>query len=165
MAVAWNIISVGLIALVIAFTAYFWKRNKTKVKAALVVGVLLSVFDFILESVGSITGYWWTEQGIHYIGYVTLEIMIITLLGGMMWSMFLPIKRNSTFSIPFILISILYGVFLESKLVDLELFFYGGGWTSFHALAVYTMIIFLMHETLYWAYARFSGTKFKFIGG
>lgn len=163
MAIAWNLISVGLPAIIaVMMIIYFRKvRDKTKVKAAVTVGILLSVCDYVLETAGKITGYWESLQGTFYLGYVPIEIMIITFFGGMMWCMLLPVKRNNTFSILYCMVSILYCVFLESKLVDLGLFPYGNGWTSFHALAVYTMIIFLIHEAFYYFHARFSGQKFE----
>lgn len=163
MATAWNVISVGLIFLAAALMLYFSRFDRIKIKAAMSVGILLSIFDFVLENAGKITGYWESLQGSFYIGFVPVEIMFITFFGGIMWSMLLPKQRNGRFSVVFILISILYGVFLESKLVDIGLFAYGNGWTSFHALAVYSMIIFLMHETFYWAYAKFSKKPFRWI--
>ncbi|MBU5557774.1 MAG: hypothetical protein KQA33_01725, partial [Candidatus Aenigmarchaeota archaeon] len=157
------LISIGLVFLATLFVAYFWKADRMKIKAAMCVGILLSIFDFILENAGKVTGYWESLQGSFYIGFVPIEIMFITFFGGIMWSMMLPKERNDRFSVVFILVSILYGTFLESKLVDIGLFAYSNGWTSFHALAVYSMIIFLMHETFYWAYAKFSKTPFRWI--
>jgi hypothetical protein len=161
MAIAWNIISVGVVILAASFSAYFWRTDKTKVKAAVTVGILLSVGDFVLETIGKITGFWESLQGTFYMGFVPMEIMFITFFGGIMWSLMLPAKRHDRFSVVFMLVSILYGVFLESKLVDLGLFAYTGGWTSFHALAVYFVIIVLMHEAFYWAYSKYSNTPFR----
>ena len=163
MAEAWLLIKIGAVFLAGLFAASVWNKNKNKVKAAIAVGALLSFFDFILENIGKITGYWESLQGSFYILHVPIEIMFITFFGGIFWSLMLPTNRHTRFSIVFMLVGILFGVFFESKLVDIGLFAYGNGWTSFHALAVYTIIIFLMHETFYWAYAKFSGGKFKWI--
>ena len=141
----------------------FGKLNRNKVRAALTVGILLSVFDFILENIGKIMGLWVSHHGLFFITYVPIEILIICFFGGTFWSLILPTKRDDKFGMLFILLSIISATFLESKLVDLGLMAYGGGWTSLHALVAYSIIIFLMHETFYFFYAHFSKTKFRWL--
>jgi len=159
----WLVISIGAILLFIMLILYFRKSDKNKIKAALTVGILLTVFDFILENIGKITGFWESFHGSVYIAYVPIEIFIICFFGGVMWSLILPSKRDDKFSVLFILLSIISATFLESKLVDIGLFGYGNGWTTFHALVAYSIIIFLMHETFYFSYAKFSKDKFNWL--
>ena len=125
----------------------FHKFDSSLAKKALLIGLFLMLFDFMVENAGWILGYWHTQNGIITIGTVPIGVMLICLLGGAGWALYLPKKFDLKFSLLDSLFFAFWGALGEYVLSTQGLMVYTNGWTSVYAFLAY----FITWEFLHWA--------------
>jgi len=116
---------------------------------ALLIGVFLMAFDFAVENLGGFLGYWRTYESVLPIYFVPLEIMVVCVLGGMAWALYLPKKFSAVYSAFDILLFSFFGAAGESLIIHSGLMHYSGGWTSVHAFFGYAVTWILLHFIRY----------------
>lgn len=132
-------------------------------KAAIILGVFLTVFDFIVENVGNLFGFWNCNGSSLFILSVPIEVMFACLIGGITWSLFvlsteskLRIRFKSRYSkslsTSLIILDVLFfgvgGSSAEWCLIQRGLMRYSNGWTSFHAFLAYSATWTILHSIL-----------------
>jgi hypothetical protein len=126
---------------------YFTSNPKMgRIKSALFLGLFLLIFDFIIENIGALYGFWVTKQSHYFVLAVPLEVMITCLFGGASFSILISsIKWNyRTLSLNLILWSI-GGTISEFYLRLVNLMEYGNGWLSFpHAFISYLLTFIIL---------------------
>lgn len=141
-----------------AAVAWFWHeaaRAEYKprlLSKAIVVGLFLMVFDFVVESTGGVMGLWTTQQSFLPVGYVPGEILLITTLGGAAWALHVPAKPSNAFVWANSILFAAGGAFGEFLLTKNALMTYGNGWMSVHVFAAYLitwLLMFLVHEKVF----------------
>lgn len=126
---------------------YHFNKSKTVPIKALILGVFLVVYDFIVENAGAILGYWNTYGSRFFVGAVPIEIMTLILFGGIGWAMHLPKKFNKFFLLAESTVFGFYGALGEYLLILNGLMVYKGGWNSVDAFFGYFftwMILFFV---------------------
>jgi hypothetical protein len=114
------------------------------------VGIFLMIFDFILENLGYLLGYWISMQSHLFILYVPIEVMLTCLFGGAAWALFsYPNRGNRNFVIANSVIWSIGGTAGEWFLNLINFMSYGNGWRSLpHAFATYLCTFFILHYLL-----------------
>ena len=138
-----------LLALASAWFVYETLKQKKShlIKYAVLLGLFLMVFDFIVENLGFFSGLWTSPNSIYSVISVPIEIIFLTFIGGYSWSMHLPPKFDSVYMIFESLIFGFFGALGEYLLILNGMMVYTNGWTSFHAFAGYFitwLILFFM---------------------
>ncbi|GEM_PF-1100868 len=124
-------------------------RSKEEVKSAFFLGLFLMIFDFIVENLGGYFGYWKVNTTLFHVGYVPIEVMLLTLIGGMAWALAQPRAYSVKNSLADILLFAVFGAIGESVLRFNGVMFYASGWTHFHAFAGYAITWIILHYLRY----------------
>lgn len=157
LAVAFILLKPGrLIYFILVACACGWfflqrKRHpvRSETRSAIYVGLFLMVFDFIVENAGGFLGLWKTYGSILPIYFVPVEIMMLCLVGGTAWALYLPKKFNWNYSILDIVFFSLFGAIGEAVLMHNSLIAYTGGWTSVHAFFGYLVTWIILNFMRY----------------
>jgi len=138
--------AIGLIAI----TTYLY-RNKLKTlwKSALLLGIFLMVFDWVVENIGANLNFWYSYISVFFVRAVPLEIMITALLGGFSYALFLPKKWNWKYIFLISLIFAFGGMLGENTLRSKGFMSYSGGWTPIHAFVAYFLVWILLNLVWY----------------
>jgi hypothetical protein len=146
----------GLIYFILLGCAIIWLILELKydskgknLKNALLIGLFLMIFDFIVENSGGAAGLWTTHQSIFPIEFVPLEIMFICTIGGMAWALYLPKEQSLVYSLFDIIFFSFFGALGEALLIKSGLMNYTGGWTSIHAFFGYILTWVILHLMRY----------------
>jgi hypothetical protein len=125
------------------------KRNdfKRKMILALIMGLSLAIFDFVVENLGARLGYWLSLKSNFFILAVPVEIVFTCLLGG---AAFFLLISNFHWTFQKILLSTalwsIGGTAGELYLNWIGFMRYQNGWKSIpHALASYIVVWLLLH--------------------
>ncbi len=113
------------------------KKKRSIIKPALLLGVFLMVFDFMVENLGFFAGFWTSPRSIFPVIAVPIEIMALTFMGGYAWGMHLPLKFDRAYMLFETLIFGFFGALGEYLLILNGMMIYRGGWTSIHAFFGY----------------------------
>jgi hypothetical protein len=132
---------VTLLGAVVSWLIYesLKKKKRSIIKHALLLGLFLIVFDFIVENLGFFAHFWTSPNSIFPVISVPIEIMILTLIGGYAWGMHLPLKFDKLYMIFEVLIFGFFGALGEYLLILNGMMIYMNGWTSIHAFFGYTI--------------------------
>lgn len=144
----WNFVVLG--ALSFAFVAsLIYKKDLRIFKYALILGVFLMVFDWVVENIGAMLNFWYSFNSSFFVLAVPIEVMIAAVLGGFAFALFMPRKFNLKY---ILLVSLLVGIggaFGESRLQLIGLMTYGGGWFWPHAVISYFLTWVLLSIVWY----------------
>jgi len=150
---------------VITLTALMWfaveyylkgKHREKYLKLAFIVGIFIMIFDFIVENLGYVFGFWISLNSIWLILAVPIEVMIAFLLGGAAFALFmLDIEWDYKFIALNSIIFSFFGAIAEWALILMELMQYGNNWSSVHAFLLYFVTFLLI-------YKFYFGVKKKF---
>lgn len=143
--VRWLIPPIGSVFLFLGEYILFlgdYKTSKLRKKAlnlAIVIGVLFSFYDWVIENLGAMYGYWVSNQSNFFILAVPFEVSFGAVLFGATVS--LIIFRNKTFSLKRVVVAS-FILAITMMLVELYNNFagimtYGNGWWSLHAFLAY----------------------------
>ena len=150
----------------ILFLFEYRKSTPKNLKAAVLLGTFLMVFDFIFENMGTLVfGYWGTIGSSFPILAVPLEVMLTCFFGGTAWALyvlsahtsFIARYRNQSHKplrYALILLNLLFfgagGAAAEWCLIQRGAMYYAGGWMTPHAfiayLATWTMLHILLNK-------------------
>jgi len=142
-------------------TLIFRKKESYRIKIGLLVGLFLMVFDFVVENLGKIFGFWESFYSIQFVLAVPIEVMIICIFTGANWAMLLPVKRDPKFSILYVLTTGSVLNYIEDYII-MSLGYmspHANGWTPFICWLSYITTVFILHELTYWLYYRFGINK------
>ncbi len=140
---------ITLIATALVWLFYEWNFNGRPLNPAWKLGVFLVVFDWIIENAGGLLGLWYTKHSLFTIGYVPIEIIALTFIGGTAWAMHLPDRINRNFLYLECLLFGFFGAFGEYLFQLNGLMVYGNSWTSTHAFFGYTIAWFILFGVWY----------------
>ena len=142
---------------ILVFTSFLWFVYETRkekkismIKYAILLGLFLMIFDFIVENLGFFARYWTSPNSIFPVIAVPIEIMILTFIGGYSWAMHLPLKFDKVYMFFEVLIFGFFGALGEYLLMLNGMMIYMGGWTSFHAFLGYTITWIILFAVWYW---------------
>lgn len=128
---------------------YAWKDHMERVKKAVLVGLFLMLFDFVVENSGAIFGLWMTHDSLFAIGIVPIEIMLVCLIGGTAWALYLPRKFDAVHSIVDILVFAFFGAMGENLLGLAGLMSYYQWWNFGWAVLAYALTWAILHFVKY----------------
>ncbi|MDI6639943.1 MAG: hypothetical protein QMD78_03880 [Methanocellales archaeon] len=128
---------------------YHNKTQTNKLKKSFLVGLFLMLFDFVVENSGKIAGLWEGYNSLFFVLYVPAEVMILCLVGGMAWALYLPERFDEVHSICDILLFSIFGALGEFILIKNGILAYMGGWTSIHAFMGYAVTWIILHALNY----------------
>jgi hypothetical protein len=130
-----------LVVLAVVWAAYETMRPKKKplAKYAILLGLFLMMFDFIVENIGFFASLWTSPQSIMSVVSVPLEIMVLTFVGGYAWAMHLPRNLDRAYIIFEVLLFGFFGALGEYLLILNNMMVYMNGWTSVHAFLGYAI--------------------------
>jgi len=123
----------------LAVEMYSWRKEPARITKAFLVGIFLLVFDFGFENAGWILGLWQTHYASVAVGVVPVEIMLVCLIGGTAWALYMPRKFNQLQSTMDVLTFAMYGAFGEFMLIGAGLMTYYAWWNSWLAFAAYAL--------------------------
>jgi len=136
-----------------AFILFVYETVKTKkkpfIKYALLLGLFLMVFDFIVENLGFYAGLWTSPQSLFSVISVPIEIMALTVIGGYAWGMHLPLKFDKVYMVFEVLIFGFFGALGEYLLILNNMMIYTNGWTSVHAFFGYVITWIILFGVWY----------------
>ena len=125
------------------------KKEKPIIKQALLLGLFLMVFDFIVENIGFFSGFWTSPQSIFPVISVPIEIIILTFVGGCAWSMHLPLKPSKLFMAFEVLIFGFFGALGEYLFILNNMMIYKDGWASIYAFFSYIVTWIILFAVWY----------------
>ena len=128
---------------------YVWKGSPEKIKQAFMVGMFLLVFDFIVENSGWIFGLWETHNSLFAIGIVPIEVMLICLIGGAAWALYLPRKFSVVHSTMDIMVFAFFGALGEHLMRQAGLMSYYQWWSFVWAVMAYALTWMVLHFVRY----------------
>ena len=143
------------IVAIIWFLVEYWNLEPSKRKKLLipsfVVGIFLMVFDFIIENLGFVYGFWESMNSHLFVLYVPIEVMLTCVFGAAAWAIFSYANHKNKFFI--ILNTIIWsigGTAGEWFLNLIGFMSYGNGWLSLpHAFISYIITFLILHSILY----------------
>ncbi len=124
-------------------------RRDKDVGKAVEIGIFLMLFDFVVENLGKIVGFWRSYNSAYFVLAVPLEVMLLALIGGTAWALYQPKEFNWLYSLADIVVFAVFGTIGEYILVAKGLLIYGGGWTSSHAFLGYAATWAILHSIVY----------------
>ncbi len=149
---------------VLLFLFEYRKSTPKNLKAALLLGTFLMVFDFIFENVGTLVfDYWGTFGSSLFILAVPIEVMLTCFFGGTAWALYVLSahtsfiskyrnQSNPTLRYSLILLNLLFfgagGAAAEWSLIQRGVMYYTGGWTTPHAFVAYFATWTMLHVIL-----------------
>ena len=140
----------------LVFLAFIWllyetakPKKKPLIKYAILLGLFLMIFDFIVENLGFFAGLWTSPQSIFSVIAVPIEIMALTFIGGYAWSMHLPLKFDKVYMFFEVLIFGFFGALGEYLLILNNMMIYTNGWTSIHAFFGYVITWIILFGVWY----------------
>ncbi|MEW6329365.1 MAG: hypothetical protein AB1468_04570 [Candidatus Micrarchaeota archaeon] len=145
---AWMFLVMAALAWFVVELKINWSEPR-RIEKAIYIGLFLMLFDFAVENSGRTLGYWTSYQSASFVLAVPVEVMLICVMGGAAWALYLPRKFNLTHSVLDILTFALFGSLGEYLLGVNGLLIYGGGWTSLHAFAGYGATWMILHYIRY----------------
>jgi len=119
------------------------------IKNAFLIGLALMAFDFLVENIGGFLGYWRTHGSVFPLGFVPLEIMLLCVVGGMSWALYLPRRLSLWYSLIDIVFFSFFGSLGEALLIKNGLLGYMGGWGSVNAFLGYLVTWIMLHVVRY----------------
>ena len=128
---------------------YCHRGEPERIGKALLVGVFLMSFDFVFQNAGWLLGLWQTFGAAFTIGVVPIEIMLVCLLGGAAWALYLPRRYDRIHTFMDVITFGVYGAFGEFMLISAGLMAYYQGWNSWLAFASYAFVWVLLHYVRY----------------
>jgi len=134
-----------LILSAIGWLVYEYPKKKNILKQAVLLGIFLMVFDFIVENAGGILGFWSVGVSLLYLGYVPVEVMVLILVGGTAWAMAQPEKIYAVNVAADVLLFTVFGALGEFVLIHEGMMEYSNGWNSIYALAGYFATWVMLH--------------------
>jgi len=114
-------------------------QKRKILKQALLLGLFLMAFDFVVENAGFFAGQWTSPQSIFLVIAVPIEIIALTIIGGTAWALHLPEKFDRTYAAIEVIIFGTFGALGEYLLMLNGMMVYTGGWTSIHAFFGYVI--------------------------
>ena len=145
---AWMFLVMAALAWFVVELKLNWSEPE-RIKKAVYIGLFLMLFDFAVENSGKTLGYWMSFQSSHFFLAVPVEVMLICVMGGAAWALYLPRKFNLAHSVLDIFTFALFGSLGEYLLGRNGLLIYSGGWTSLHAFAGYGATWIILHYIRY----------------
>jgi len=149
---------------VLLFLFEYRKSTPKNLKAALLLGTFLMVFDFVFENVGTLVfGYWGTTGSSFPILAVPIEVMLTCFFGGTAWALYVLSAHTSFISkyrnqsnpslrYSLILLNLLFfgagGAAAEWSLIQRGAMYYARGWTTPHAFVAYFATWTMLHVLL-----------------
>ena len=149
---------------VLLFVFEYRKSTLGNLKTALFIGAFLMVFDFIFENVGTLVfRYWGTRGSSLFVLAVPIEVILTCFFGGTAWAMYVLSVHNSfitnhhsisskSLSFYLILLDLIFfgagGATAEWCLIQRDVMYYAGGWTTPHAFVAYFAVWTMMHILL-----------------
>jgi len=125
------------------------KKHVTKaiLASALATGLFLMVFDFIVENLGYVLGFWSSLHSHLFVLYVPLEVMLTCFLGGAAWALLISsIRKTWRFIILNSTIWAIGGCFSEWYFNLYALMQYSNGWTFIpHTFIGYFLTWLILH--------------------
>ena len=149
-----EIVVLGTIIIFILTAALYRNKLKSLWKSALLLGIFLMVFDWVVENIGAKLNFWYSYTSVFFVLAVPIEIMIAALLGGFGYAMFLPKKWNWKYVSLTSLIFAFGGMLGENTLRSKGFMSYSGGWTPVHAFAAYFLVWTLLNIVWYFVLER-----------
>ena len=152
-----SVIPASAVYLTLVTIAAIWclaelKLNRNdfdRVKRAFLVGLFLMVFDFAFENSGWLLGLWATHGALLAIGVVPIEVMLICLIGGTAWALYVPRSYDRMHSIMDILVFATYGTLGEYMLRLSGLMTYYQWWNAGWAFLAYGITWVILHYVKY----------------
>ncbi len=156
----WIIPSVAVLLFLLEYT----RGKKDNLKAALLIGTFLMVFDFAFESIGSWLGFWGCYGSSLFVLAVPIEVMLTCLFGGAAWYMYVTSvsletaimfkgRFNRSIILPLILLDLLFfgigGSTAEWCLMQRGFMYYSNGWLTFHAFLAYFSVWAMLHTVAF----------------
>ena len=119
--------------LILVFSACCWfvyeyRKNRKIVGKALLLGLFLMIFDFLVQNAGSVLGLWKTFGSVLFVLSVPVEIMVLCVVGGAAWAMHVPERFDKIYVLGDSIIFGLYGAVGEMLLIKNGLMEYMGWW-------------------------------------
>ena len=143
-----------LTLVIAAVLALAWKSiGKPPSGRVFILGLFLMLFGWVVENAGGVIGLWNTYRSVFPVLYVPIEIMLLTLIGGMAWAMHLPERLTKRFILAESLVFGFFGSLGEWLLIKNGIMSYNTGWTSVHAFFGY----FLTWLLLFAVWSRIKG--------
>ena len=130
-----------------------------ELRSAAAIGMLLSLFDFGVQNLGALLGFWQVTGTALHVGYVPVEIILLALIGGTAWALAQPKSFSRLDSILDIALFSTFGMLGEALLVKNGIMRYAGGWNPACALLGYIATWCLMTCLRYAALAPKGGRK------
>ena len=157
MLIYFSVIPESAIYLTLVTIAVIWclaefrlNRNDVgAVKRAFLVGLFLMVFDFAFQNSGWLLGLWATHGAILAVGVVPIEVMLICLIGGTAWALYLPRSYDRMHSIMDILVFATYGTLGEYMFRLSGLMSYYQWWNAGLAFLAYGITWVILHYVKY----------------
>jgi len=156
----WTIPSIS----VLLFAFEHRRSTIRNLKAALLTGAFLIVFDFIFENVGTLVlGYWGTRGSSLFVLAVPIEVMLTCFFGGTAWALYVLSAHNSfvtnhqsisskSLRYYLILLDLVFfgagGAAAEWCLIQRNVMYYAGGWATQHAFVAYFAVWTMLHILL-----------------
>lgn len=131
------------------FEAYIHRSEPDRIMKAVYIGIFLMAFDFVFQNAGWMLGLWQTFDAAIVIGVVPIEIMLVCLLGGAAWALYLPKRYDRIHTLMDVLTFGVYGAFGEFMLIGAGLMAYYQWWNSWLAFASYALVWVLLHYMRY----------------
>jgi len=142
------LVLVSLAVVWLALEARFDSIGKS-LKKALVLGLFLMLFDFAVENIGGILGYWQTHGSLVPLWFVPVEIVALTTIGGAAWALYLPRKSDWKYTLFDSWFFGVFGALGETLMIKNGLMTYMGGWTPVHAFFGYFVTWVILHTVWY----------------
>lgn len=136
---------------IIWFSFEYFATKAKIVKLALALGIFLFVFDFIVENVGAIYGFWVSKSSYLFVLAVPIEIILTCIFGGAAWFMLISsMKLNKKIIALSIIVWAIGGTLGERYLNTVNLMQYGNGWFYLPYTFVSYLVTFLILHSLFY---------------
>jgi hypothetical protein len=115
---------------------------------ALATGIFLFVFDFVVENLGAIYGFWISKNSYLFILAVPIEVILTYIFGGAAWAMMTRfLKWNKKIIIISLILWSIGGTIGEYYLNSVNFMEYGNAWQSIpHALIAYLITFLILYK-------------------
>lgn len=135
------LLAIGLLGAMMAAM----RPSDKALKKAVIMGLFLAVCDFVFENIGAWKGLWFSSGSSLFVLNVPAEVFLIATAAGVAFYLLFPPYKDALYMVSTSLLIAVIGAGIESILLDHTLLVYAKGWTSYHALAAYSMMFILMH--------------------